>query len=192
MTITIERTEILACVENADLFQSALLEEPAAAQSVDERRRQAMLQRKAENLCLDCPMMVDCLYRAVVKHDVAGYVAGTTQRQRAEMRLRLGVRVEPEDFDTFAGANSGHQVNHEEVLRLRHANPTASLESIAQRLGCSLSTVKRHLRKARRGETVGRPARLAQVPPTIEQVMAAYRDVVLRPTTRVQPVRKVA
>lgn len=192
MTITIERTGIPACVDNADLFQSPLLEEPAAAQNVDDRRRQAMVQRKAENLCLDCPMMVDCLYRAVVKHDVAGYVAGTTQRQRQEMRLRLGIRVEPEDFDSFAGASSGHQVNHEEVLRLRHANPTASLESIAQRLGCSLSTVKRHLRKARRGETVGRPTRLAHVPPTVEQVMTAYRDVVVRPTSRVQSARKVA
>ena len=169
-----------ACVENADLYQSPLLEEPSMANGQEARRRQALLTRKAENLCLECPLMAQCLYRAVAKHDVAGYVAGTTQRQRAEIRSRLGVRVEPEDFDTFAGAAGGHQVDHQEVLRLRHANPTDSLESIAQRLGCSLSTVKRHLRKARRGETVGRPARLSQVPPSLEQVLDTYREVVLK------------
>lgn len=181
MTITMQRSEVLACVANADVYQSPLLEEPAVAQTTDQRRQQAVMQRKAENLCLDCPLMVDCLYRAIVRHDVAGYCAGTTQRQRAEIRQRLGVRVEAEDFDTFAGATSGHQVNHEEVLRLRQANPTASLESIAQRLGCSLSTVKRHLRKARRGETVGRP-KVTLVPPSVEQVLNAYREVVIART----------
>lgn len=193
MTITTsERTEVLACVSAADIFQAPLLEEPTGATSTEQRRRQAVLQRQAEELCLDCPLMVDCLYRAVVKHEVAGYCAGTTQRQRAEMRQRLGIRVDPEDFDVWAGANSGHQVNHEEVLRLRAANPTASLDSIAQRLGCSLSTVKRHLRKARRGETVGRPAKLKQVPPSVEQVMSAYADVVVNRTRGSQAVRKAA
>lgn len=191
MTVTMNRSGLLACVENADLFQSPLIEDPGAAQTTEQRRQQAMMQRKAEALCLDCPLMVDCLYRAVIKHEVAGFCGGATQRQRTEIRQRLGVRVEPEDFDTFAGASSGHQVNHAEVLRLRHANPTASLESIAQRLGCSLSTVKRHLRKARRGETVGRPAKLAPVPPSVEQVLTAYREVT-RTLTTPQTARKAA
>ena len=78
----------------------------------------------------------------------------------------------------------------DEVLRLRRADPTASLESIAQQLGCSLSTVKRHLRKARRGEPVGRP-KVTVVPPSVEQVLDAYRQVVAnRPAVR--PVRKAA
>lgn len=192
MPLTTESTGILACAKAADLFQSPLLEEPSVAKTVDERRRQAVLQRQAEELCLECPLMVDCLFRAVVEHDVAGYCAGTTQRQRVEMRQKLGVRVEAEDFDVWAGANSGHQVNHEEVLRLRAANPTASLESIAQRMGCSLSTVKRHLRKARRGETVGRPAKLKQVPPSREQVMTAYADVVLKRARTSPPQRTAA
>ncbi len=184
MTISTVQTSTPACVANTDLYQSPLLEEPNLANTQEARRQQILMTRKAENLCLDCPMMVDCLYQAVVKHDVAGYAGGTTQRQRMEMRARLGVKVEPEDFDTFAGATGGHQVDHQEVLRLRAANPTDSLESIAQRLGCSLSTVKRHLRKARRGETVGRPAKLAPVPPSVEQVMTAYREVVIGRTAR--------
>lgn len=182
MTLTAETTGILACATAADLFQNPLLEEPSVAKTVDQRREQAVLQRKAEALCLECPLMVDCLFRAVVNYEVAGYCAGTTQRQRTEMRQKLNVQVDAEDFDLWAGVNSGHQINHEEVLRLRAANPTASLESIAQRMGCSLSTVKRHLRKARRGETVGRPARLKQLPPSREQVMSAYADVVTKRT----------
>lgn len=179
MSISTVQTSAPACVSNADIFQSPLIEDPTLATTSEARRRQILMTRKAENLCLNCPMMVECLYQAVVKHDVAGYAGGSTQRQRVEMRSRLGVKVEPEDFDTFAGATGGHQVDHREVLRLRAANPTDSLESIAQRLGCSLSTVKRHLRKARRGETVGRPAKLAPVPPSVEQVLTAYREVVI-------------
>lgn len=183
MSVMSEFVGLLGCVENADLYQNPLLEEPSTAQTVEQRRTQATLLRKAENQCLDCPLMVECLYRAVTEYDVAGFCAGTTQRQRQEIRRRLGIRVEPEDFDSFAGAASSHQVNHNELLRLRKANPTASLDSIAQRLGCSLSTVKRHLRKARRGESVGRKPKLAQVLPSSDQVLDAYHDVVNTRTT---------
>ncbi len=173
MTITNTRDGLLACVENDDLFQNALLDDPAKAQTAAERRLQASLLHRAENLCLDCPVMVDCLYRAIV-----------------QMRKILGIHVEPENLDSYAGASPAHQVDHDEVLRLRRADPTASLESIAQQLGCSLSTVKRHLRKARRGEPVGRP-KVTVVPPSVEQVLDAYRQVVAnRPAVR--PVRKAA
>ena len=50
--------------------------------------------------------------------------------------------MEPENFDTLAGVTGRHhQVNHSEVVRLRHAKPDESLEMLAHRLGCSLSTV---------------------------------------------------
>jgi hypothetical protein len=123
-----------------------------------------------------CPLIVDCLYRAVVEYDVAGYVAGTTPSQRAQIRGRLDITVEPENFDTLAGVTGPHhQVNHSEVVRLRNANPDESLEMLAHRLGCSLSTVKRHLRRERRepsAETVT-PAR-----PTVNEVLAAAAVVV--------------
>ncbi len=185
-TITPVSVETPACVGQADLFLNPLLELSSMAANAAERRQQAGLARQAEELCLECPLMMRCLYTAVVEHDVAGYVAGTTQRQRNEMRNRLKIRVAPEDFDSYVGVNSGRQVDHDEVLRLRAANPTASLESLANRLGCSLSTVKRHLRKAREGGRPERSARrLTAVPPTIEQVMMAYRDVTPpRPTRR--------
>ena len=125
------------CVQDAALFQDPLLEEPPTASApVEVRRRHAVLEREADLLCHACPLLEKCLYAAVVHHDVAGYAAGTTRKQRAELRAQLGVRVEPEDFDTLSGVTRHHrQVDHGEVVRLRHANPHESLEQLAQRLG---------------------------------------------------------
>ena len=112
----------------------------------------------------------------MVNHDVYGFVAGTTVRQRQEIRAELEVTVEADDFDTLAGVTSpNRQIDHDKVLRLRTANPYESLESIAQRLGCSLSTVKRHLRLARSGEF---SAKQESVPPTIDQVLDVYDSIV--------------
>lgn len=165
------------CVVTPEVFLHPLLEDtlPASATS-DLRRHHAQLVAKAEAACASCPLRTDCLYDAVVRHDVNGYVAGTTQRQRQESRQALRITVEAEDLDTLAGVSArNRQVDHAEVLRLRNANPHESLEMIAQRLGCSLSTVKRHLRKARRGTD---QPRLTIIPPSREQVLQAYQDVV--------------
>ncbi len=171
-------TAVPPCAMASSVFQNPLLEETGAATSPEARRQQQQLQTKAEAMCLSCPLMANCLYEAVVRHDVAGYVAGTTARQRAEMRTLLGVKVQPEDLDTLAGVTTpNRQVDHDEVVRLRNANPFESLESIAQRLGCSLSTVKRHLRRARSGEA---PTALRSVAPSMEQVMHALGQVLTR------------
>ncbi|WP_114559732.1 sigma factor-like helix-turn-helix DNA-binding protein [Desertihabitans aurantiacus] len=167
-----------SCIEFADLYQHPVLDEglPAGA-SGDDRRQAAMMVRKAENVCQSCPLLTSCLYDAVVKHDVSGYVAQTTPRQRAEIRRRLGVTVTPEDLDTLAGVTAGgRQVDHDEVVRLRRANPDESLETLAHRLGCSLSTVKRHLRRARAAASAA-PAPAPRVP-TPDEVVAVAREVV--------------
>jgi hypothetical protein len=168
---------ITGCVEFAGLFQDPLLEEPPTASAPREaRRRYFELAQTAENLCMACPLITECLYRAVVEHDVAGFAAGTTQKQRLEIRRRLGVSVAPEDFDTLAGLTRRHrQIDHDEVVRLRHANPQESLEALARRLGCSLSTVKRHLRHERQAPTV-RDIR-DQPRPSRDQVLAVYAQV---------------
>ena len=159
------------CIELAGVFQDQLLEEPlpASAPPAVQRQRLALITT-AQAACRDCPLIIDCLYCAVVEHDVAGYVAGTTPPQRAQIRRRLDITVEPEDFDTLAAVTRRHrQVNHEEVVRLRNANPHESLETLAQRLGCSLSTVKRHLRRERRKPT----ERTATSKPTVAEVLTA-------------------
>ena len=159
------------CVELAAVFQDQLLEEPpSTGASAALRRRRLALITIAKAACRECPLITDCLYRAVVEYDVAGYVAGTTPPQRALIRRRLDITVEPENFDTLAGAaRRNRQVNHSEVVRLRNANPHESLDQLAQRLGCSLSTVKRHLRRERREPTT----RTDQPKPTVADVLAA-------------------
>jgi hypothetical protein len=148
------------CVRAAAVFQHPLVEEPPRAGAPrGERARYAELVAQAQGVCASCPLVRDCLYAAVVDHDVVGFVGGTTAQQRLEIRRRLGVVVEPEDLDTLAGVVGGHRpVDHDEVLRLRRANPDESLETLARRLGCSLSTVKRHLRRERRQPAARRPA----------------------------------
>jgi DNA-binding MarR family transcriptional regulator len=168
------------CVRNAALFQDRLMEEPPTSSApATLRHRYASLTEQAAEVCAACPLQQTCLYDAVVTHDVAGFVAGTTQRQRSQIRRRLNISVEPEDFDTFAGATARNRpVDHEEVVRLRRANPDETLESIAQRLGCSLSTVKRHLRRER--ATNQGPVRLTSVRrplPTLTQVLATAAEV---------------
>ena len=109
----------------------------------------------------------------MVRHDVAGFVGGTTVRQRNEIRRRLGLVVEAEDLDTLAGVVGGaRQIDHDEVLRLRRANPDETLEQLAQRLGCSLSTIKRHLRRER-DEPAPRRAVTRPMPTQVLQVTSA-------------------
>jgi hypothetical protein len=136
------------------------------------------LHRQADAVCGACPVFSECLYRAVVEHDVSGFAAGTTERERTEIRRLLAVTVEPEDFDTLAGVTRTHrQVDHDEVVRLRKANPQESLERLAHRLGCSLSTVKRHLRR----ERGARVRQISDTPrPTQFQVITAFVSVTSR------------
>jgi hypothetical protein len=170
------------CIGLAAVFQDQLLEEPLRASAPGTvRRRQLALINTAQAACRDCPLIIDCLYRAVVEYDVAGYVAGTTPPQRAQIRRRLDITVEPEDFDTLAGVTRRHrQVNHSEVVRLRNANPNESLETLARRLGCSLSTVKRHLRRERRQPA----ARTAPPRPSVTEVVAVAAIVTGSPLVR--------
>jgi AraC-like DNA-binding protein len=140
-----------ACAAVPEIFLDPVLEsEPIASAPARVRRQFAALTDAATEVCASCPLLSACLYRAVVEYDVAGFVGGTSERQRSQIRTRLGVRVDPEDFDSLAGVVGGQRtVDHDEVVRLRRMHPDESLERIARRLGCSLSTVKRHLRKER-------------------------------------------
>lgn len=131
-------------------------------------------------------MMEQCLYDAIVRFDIAGYAGGATTKQRSDIRTLLDIKVATEDFDTMAGVTAPHrQVDHDEVVRLRNANPDESLETIAMRLGCSLSTVKRHMRKARAAAAAAVAERPPQPAlPSMGAVLVAYSRVVTKPGTR--------
>lgn len=112
-----------------------------------ERTTRDDLTDRATRACLDCPLFATCLEQAVVHHDVAGFVAATTATQRRRMRRLLHVTVPREDLDAWTGA-PGRVVRTADVVRARRAHPDQPLGVLAERLGCSLSTVKRHLRRA--------------------------------------------
>jgi DNA-directed RNA polymerase specialized sigma24 family protein len=171
------------CTARADVFQHRLLEEPPTSSAPRRTRdRYEQLVREAKAVCAACPLLTDCLFNAVVEHDVTGFVAGTTAAQRRSMRNLLDVDIQADDFDQLAGARGTRRpVSHEEVLRLRSQYPNDSLESLAMRLGCSLSTVKRHLRRARRGQSPA--AKAPRQRPTMDAVLDAF-DTVVETTPR--------
>ena len=171
-----EPTGRARCVDQTAVFQHPLLEEPPAASAPAEVRRDyAALEQSAAETCRACPLLASCLYDAVVRHDVAGYAGGTTARERVRIRAALGITVEPENLDTLAGVTAGNRpVDHDEVVRLRAANPDESLERLAHRLGCSLSTVKRHLRSERNGRAPAHKPARAQ--PSLREVLGATRS----------------
>jgi len=128
------------------------------------------------------------MYAAVVQRDVSGFVGCTTPGEREQIRVRLGARPEREDLDAAAGVRGERRpVDHDAVMAMRAAYPDDSLEMLANRLECSLSTIKRHLRRARREETGNaaadagggdRPRPRTKAVPTVDDVLDAFDDVV--------------
>ena len=105
---------------------------------------------QAHRRCAGCPMLVDCLYRAVVEVDVSGFVACTTEADRAAIRDSLGIVVDDGPVGGYGPARLGSgPVSHEAVVAARSAHPKDTCQQLAERLGCSTSTIKRHLRRAR-------------------------------------------
>lgn len=182
------------CAVDVELYLHPLLEEPPARSSADPATwtEYEGLVARARRSCAGCPLLADCLYKAVVHTDVSGYVGCTTPNERRAIRKRVGISVRAEDLDAYAGTRGDRQpVEHDDVLRMRAAHPDDSLETIAERLGCSLSTVKRHLRRARRESAAGPTGPTGQpedvAAPTMDQVFEAFEAVVEDPRSGSAP-----
>lgn len=123
--------------------------------------------------CARCPYLVDCLYRAVVEVDVYGYAACTTAEDRNNIRRMLGIELQRDGNDSDGMSRIGNgPVNHASVLAMRHAYPQDSFGQLAERLRCSLSTVKRHMRRAREvAQAAPMPARRT---PTVDEVLDCF------------------
>lgn len=171
------------CATQAGLYLHGLLDEPPPVSEMSQAvwQEHQRLLSQARSACASCPLMVDCMYRAVVQVDVSGYVGCTTHEERRMMREMLGITVESEDLDSAAGVRAeGRPLDHDRVLLARATHPGDSLEALAGRLGCSLSTVKRHLRRARHeagcARTRVRPSDRAA--PSVEDVLDCFDSVV--------------
>lgn len=169
------------CAVDVKLYLDPLLEDPPARSSAGKAvwARYERLVSTARTSCAACPLLADCLYKAVVHTDVSGYVGCTTPQERRAIRKQVGISVRAEDLDAYAGTRGERQpVEHEEVLRMRAAHPDDSLETLAERIECSLSTVKRHLRRARRKSDSAPRADAPEALPTMDEVFEAFEVVV--------------
>ena len=172
---------VTPCATDIDLFLHPLLDDPPARSTVAEQTWQEYegLVDRARKACSGCPLLADCLYKAVAQTDVSGYVGCTTPKERSRIRKMLAISIETEDFDSFAGARGTRQpVDHADVLRMRSQHPDDSLDQIASRLGCSLSTVKRHLRRARSDSEATSDLSTVRDLPTMDEVFEAFEQVV--------------
>lgn len=125
----------------------------------------------ARRSCAGCPMLVDCLYRAVVEVDVSGFVACTTEADRQLIRDRLGIEIDTALVHGPARLGAG-PISHRAVVEARTAYPKDTCQQLAERLGCSTSTIKRHLRRAREEQATEPPPQRRT--PTVDEVLDAF------------------
>lgn len=181
MTITAHSDTALPCAARPDLYLDERLTEPPlrhefSASEWDSLTTQLATARKN---CAGCPALFDCLYRAVVEVDVFGYAACTTPADRSRIRSMLGIEVLSPMVDAALALRSGKgPVDHETVMIVRRAHPEETFSQIAERLDCSLSTVKRHMRRARLdAETTHRPPLPSRIP-SVDDVLECFDAIV--------------
>jgi DNA-binding MarR family transcriptional regulator len=112
-----------------------------------------------------------------VEVDVSGYAACTTEAERRLMRAQLGIEVTQSSLTPYGAPRvGGGPVSHESVLTARQAYPKDTCQQLAERLGCSTSTIKRHLRRDREQRAAdARPDPSTQRHrPTIDEVLEAF------------------
>lgn len=179
MTI-VEDTTTPPCAHEPEVYLDELLHSPPARSDItaDEWERLTVKRATAHRQCAGCPLMVECLYRAVVEMDVSGYVACTTESDRLVIRRRLGIEIHQPTTAAYGAARvGGGPVSHEAVMTARQAYPKDTCHQLAERLGCSTSTIKRHLRRAReqkREESLVPPARPSL--PTVDAVLDVFDE----------------
>ncbi|PJJ57508.1 transcription factor WhiB [Mumia flava] len=177
--IALSEDVVPACALLPEVY--GLLAEPAdeASDTPDSWLARHNALAAARQACAACPLLTACLYRAVVEADVAGYAACTTEADRTLLRERLGVAVASVDLDAIAGVRAGGRgIDHDAIVAVRRAYPKETFAQLAERLGCSLSTVKRHLRGYRGELPEPRPAEKDDARPSLEAVLDAFDEVV--------------
>lgn len=176
MTI-LDDTYVPPCANKPEAYLAENLHSPPTRTDVTRAEWERFTEQRAavHRNCAGCPFLVDCLYRAVVEVDVFGYAACTTEADRQQIRRKLGIEILQPTAGPFAAPRTGAgPIDHESVLTLRQAYPNDTCIQLAQRLGCSTSTVKRHLRRARQAQSFLDP--LQRRTPTIDEVLDCFDE----------------
>ncbi|CAN5162372.1 hypothetical protein BH09ACT10_BH09ACT10_11000 [soil metagenome] len=181
MTITEHIDQILPCATRPDVYLDERLQAPLTRDELDPAEWVSLTAQLATARfnCAGCPALVDCLYRAVVEVDVFGYAACTTPADRERIRTMLGIEIMAAPVDGSLSMRTGKgPVDHDAVMTVRRAHPEETFSQIAERLGCSLSTIKRHMRRARtmRDDT-HRPVSATRIP-TVDEVLECFDTIV--------------
>jgi hypothetical protein len=180
MTILVDTTTP-PCAHVPEVYQDEMLHSPPARTDITAAEWELLTVKRASahRSCAGCPLMVDCLYRAVVEVDVSGFVACTTENDRQSIRRRLGIEIQQASTTPYGAPRvGGGPVSHEAVMAARQAYPKDTCHQLAERLSCSTSTIKRHLRRAREQQIPATPAagtsRRRQ--PSIEDVLDCFDE----------------
>lgn len=174
MTI-MDDTCVPPCARKPEVYLDERMQSPPTRTDVSRAEWERLDQQRAavHRNCAGCPFLVDCLYRAVVEVDVFGYAACTTPADRQNIRRQLGIEIMQPNAGPFAAPRTGAgPIDHESVLAFRQTYPNDTCIQLAQRLGCSTSTVKRHLRRAR--EAQSRMTPMERRPPTVDEVLDCF------------------
>ena len=166
------------CVRRPEAYLDERLQFPPVRKDMSPAEWENLTRRLAaiRKDCASCPYLVDCLYRAVVEVDVFGYAACTTAEDRGTIRHMLGIELHSADGDPDGTGRIGNgPLDHGLVLAMRDAYPQDSFGQLAARLRCSLSTVKRHMRRAR--EDAEAPRSPIRAVPTVEEVLDCFDQV---------------
>ncbi len=168
------RPTLPPCAMSPETFQDEVLLSPPSRRDVtgDQWRDYQGKRATAHRRCAGCDVFDACLYRAVVDVDVTGFLACTSEAERRRLRRDLGIEVQLESSPYGTARVGGGPVDHAEVIGVRKAHPDETCRQLADRLGCSTSTVKRHLRQEREGRA--RTVVAAMEKPTMEQVLDAF------------------
>lgn len=162
------------CAMAPEMYQDDVLLSPPSRRDVTpERWREYVTTRAAAHRrCAGCAVLDACLYRAVVEVDVSGFLACTSEAERRRMRRDLGIEVQVDSSPYGTARVGGGPVDHEAVVGARKAHPDDTCRQLAERLGCSTSTVKRHLRQEREGQVAAAVTTIER--PSVSDVLDAF------------------
>ncbi len=166
------------CTSVPEVYQDEQLHSPPSRTDITatEWEQLTVKRASAHRQCAGCPQLVDCLYRAVVEVDVSGFVACTTESDRQSIRRQLGIQIDQAGTTTFGAPRvGGGPVSHEAVMAARLAHPKDTCNQLAERLSCSTSTIKRHLRRAReQSQESSKASKKITSMPTVDAVLDCF------------------